>query len=179
MNILAAEIELLKAVRNHLRTELSYTDQQCNCELDDQVPAIAGDLFVAVCPGGISDGRNHAGGNVIDQYLSIRVTPIVRIADVPRDRRRNIFIDRLAGINFELDRIIDLVDFSYNVNVLANAELGDTYFLVPFEGMAIDSRPRTVGAEVYDSMKKTGSGHNVLGMARSVTFQRARFCKVR
>ena len=185
--MLVAETCLITAVRDRLRTALVLTDDQCNIELDDQIPAIAKDTYVAVCAAGTSPGERHSSsGGVWDLRFNVRVTVYQRTADQARDRRRNLFIDRLTGLNAMVDQVIRSVDFDYT-HILAGAAAllvgtpaeGGNY-PEPFRSFAIDTNVRPVYVDPYDAAAMPGKGADPLvGLSRGVTFQRARFMKER
>lgn len=185
--MLVAETCLITAVRNRLRTSLALSDDQCNIELDDQIPAIAKDTHIAVTAAGTTPGERHSSsGGVWDLRFNVRVTVYQRMADQARDRRRNLFIDRLTGLNALVDQVIRAVDFDYS-NVLAAAEAllvgtpaaGGNY-PEPFRSFSIDTNVKPVFFDPYDAASMPGKGATeVVALSRGVTFQRARFMKER
>ena len=182
--MLVAETALLVATRDRLRSVLALLPEHCDVELDDQVPAIAAKTYYAVIGAGLTPGPRHmTSGGVVDVYLSMRVVVYERITEVARDRRRNVFIDLLTGLNTKLDAIIDAIDFSYELTNNAALLLTETTaaggeFPEPFRSFVPDSSPRMVYRDPYDAAQMKG-GDPVIAMARGVTFSKCRFMKLR
>lgn len=180
-----AETALLVAVRDRLRTELTLDAGECDVELDDEVPAIAGDRYVAVVPGGMVPGpRHNTSGGVWDMRLACRVTVFHRMRDVPRDRRRSVFLQRVSGINAELSGIISQVDFSYALlnaaTVLLEGQADGGKFFEPLKFAMTDERPVPVFRDAFDAAGNTVTGADpVVAIKRGVRFAGARFLKTR
>lgn len=183
--MLVAETCLLLAVRNALRTAMSLADKQCDIELDDQVPALASDTYVTVVGAGTSPGERHSSsGGVWDMRMNVRVTVYSRMGEVARDRRRNLFIDRLTGLNKLVDTAISTIDYSYAVTAAAKVLLEDTTaeggeYPEPFRSFTIDTNPRPVYKDYDAAPMSQQMADPVIALARGVTFQRARFMKER
>lgn len=181
--MLVAETCLLTAVRNTIRTGLTLDADHCEIELDDQVPAITGKTYVAVTGAGTSPGERHASsGGVHDLRMNVRVTVYKRITEIARDRRRNIFLDLLTGLNKTLDQVIVLIDNNQTLRTaaqtLVQAETGyDTgEFPETFRAYVPDSSPRPVFKDPYDAAQMSAAASDpTVAIARGVTFQRARF----
>lgn len=183
--MIEAETSLLEAVRNRLRSECSYRDAECDVELDDQVPAIAGDRYVAVVPMGMRQGpRHNSSGGAFDLLLGCRVTVFLRMADVPRDRRRSVFLERTRGINAELGKVMRAIDFSYAVTTAANdleeSLNGSEGFIEPLRFISMDDKPQPVAREPFDAASALTKGSDpILAIKRGISFHGARFLKVR
>ncbi len=81
--MLVAEACLLQAVRDKLITDLELKVEQCEIELDNQVPAITHQDYYAVTAGGIRAGPRHkSSGGVYDVLIAARVTMYRRVAHV-------------------------------------------------------------------------------------------------
>jgi len=182
--MLVAETALLVATRDRLRSQLAILPEHCDVELDDQVPAIAAQTYYAVIGAGVTPGPRHlTSGGVTDVFLSIRVVVYQRIAEVARDRRRNVFIDLLTGLNAKLDAVVQQIDFSYELTAAAAALLTGTTaeggeFPEPFRRFVPDSTPRMVARDPYDAAMMKG-GDPIIAMTRGVTFSNCRFMKLR
>ncbi len=181
-----AETTLLEAVRDAVQAALSLQDRQCDVELDDIVPAIAGDLHVVIVPNGFGPGPRHmTSGTVIDQVVGCRVVVFQRMADVPRDRRRNVFLERTKGLNRLLNQVHAAIDFSYPVLDAANTSLGSAItegegFREPLKFAGVDPRPQTVMHDPYEAASNPRRGADpVLAIKRGINFSGARFLKVR
>jgi len=170
-----SETALLDAVRDRIVAVCEYRETEVDVELDQIVPAMVGDVYVIVEPGGWMPGPNNdTCGGVIDELFSVNVTVIMRATKVPKDRRRNVLIENLTGLNARLRKIINAIHFKYEVNAAANATIrggGDPIegFIEPlrFYGM---SRPTVVGAEVVSAK----AGEMQAGIKRTVQFNKAR-----
>lgn len=175
---LLAESELLTAVRNLVTDTLALEEDRVTIELDEEVPAIAADLHVIVSPGGITTGpRHNSSHGTTDLLIAVRVTVFRRITSVPRDRRRNAFLDRLAGINTDLDSIMDVLDYQYTAENTANTAMdldSGCGFVEPMRTLSFDPRPIPVFKDNYAAGSGTG-GDPILALKRGITFGQARF----
>lgn len=184
--MIVAETCLLLAIRNTLRTAMSLPNEGCDINLDDNIPAIAGDRYVSVCGAGVSTGERHAtSGGVWDLRFNVKVTVYHRMGEVARDRRRNVFIDRLTGLNTDVGLVISAIDFSYPLLAAAKTLLATTAaaggeYPEPFREFTVDANPRPI---VQDLDVAQFPGQQVadptIALARSVVFRRARFMKER
>jgi hypothetical protein len=105
---------------------------------------------------------------------------MMRIGNVPRDKRRNVLMDRVRGINRELSRVSRLLRFDYGTLAIANDELASLgivgRFQKPFFPASADAKPRVVSGEIYDSSPRSnGIGDNAVALMRGMTFQGAEF----
>jgi hypothetical protein len=176
LNIATAEKNLLIATRNQLRTELSLEDNQCNVELDE-APATVGKFYYLVMPGGVSPGPTHnTSGGVFDLLYGVDVRVIVRATEVPRDRKRDVFIGNLGALADKLDAAIGVIDFRYELlsaaNALIEAEVvppaGEVQFVEPLKLASMDPKPIPVGGEMFGA---SGEG---AGIMRTLRFHGAR-----
>lgn len=186
--IAAAENPLLTAVRDYLRSKLGYSDAECGIEIDETPAAIAPDKYVAVIGNGITEGKhNNFGAGSHDQMHAIRIVVLQKIADVARDRQKNVLVANTTGINAELGRIQAVLgEFGQTVRKNANAILADSAiggeFLTPLEDTGMDPRPTVIDAGSYDSaMMNAGQakGHKNFAMKRGINFGRCRYMKLR
>lgn len=170
-----AETALLQAVRNRLRSENGYSDEQCEIEFDELAPGTVGDLYVVVLPGGWQPGPRHkTSGGVNDLVYGLDVTVIKRIRHVPRDRTRDVFLNNLDNLNDEIDAIYNAIDFVYAVNDAANTIItndnGSTEgFVEPLKFQSVERRPRQVNPELF-----AAQGTQAAGLARTISFHGAR-----
>lgn len=180
----AAEKNLLIAVRDRLRSVNDWTDEQCQVEHDEVAPAVAGNLYVVVMTGGWTPGPRHrTSGGVSDLIYSVDVSVAKRVANVPKDRLRNVFLHNLDSLDEELDKVYRVVDWGgepdedgdYPLMRLANAlileETGSEQgFVEPLKFSSIERRPRIVGGELFSAK----SGQPQVGMVRTMSFTGAR-----
>lgn len=170
--MLAAEKNLLLAVRNALRNAGPYTEAQCEIEFDEQGPAIAGETYVVVTTGGWQPGPRHqTSGGISDLIYSVNVGVVKKAGDTPRDRRRNIFFRNLSSLTAEIDKVFTAIDFSYTVmnaaNALIFAETASVHgFIRPLTMQSMDRQPRVVPGEFFAGTP----GEQVAGLMRTITF---------
>lgn len=171
-----AETALLLAVRDRLIDAAGYSDKSCAVEYDEQLPAIAGDLYVAVMPGGWTPGPRHrTSGGVNDLLYSVDVSVLIRIRAVPRDRRRDVFAMNLDALNERIDEIWPLIDFDYTTinaasTMITERNESEEGFCEPLQFSSVDRRPRLVAGDVYAA----DSSQAHVALARSINFNGAR-----
>jgi hypothetical protein len=173
-----SEKHLLVAVRKTIRSECEYTDQQCEIELDELAPATVGQLYVPVVPGGCRPGRvQNTSGGVRDLIWSVNVLVIKRIRNVPRDRLRSVFFENISCLDDEIDKIVEAVDWNYDVIEAATAALaaeGETMgFVEPLRFVGLDDRPRLANPELFAGASQN-AGNVACGMVRTIRFSGAR-----
>jgi len=170
----ATETAMLEAVRDTIRSSLSLADHECQIEYDDLAPAIVGDLYVVVLPGGLSDGPAHRGGHVIDEMMDVDVTVVKRATAKPRDMHREVYLRNLTSLNDWIQKIRDAIDFSYTVNDAANAIIlrdaaSSEGFVEPLKYAGMDRRPQLVRGEYFAATNEPAAG-----LKRTVFFRGAR-----
>lgn len=193
--MLVAEVCLLEAVRNKLIADLGLKLGQCEVELDNQVPAITAQDYYAITAGGIRPGPRHkSSGGVFDVEISVRVTLYRRVAEVARDRRRNVFMDLMKGTSVQLERVIRSLDYSYDLTtaalVLMQAVIDDGghpgvvanaggRWPEPFRTFSPDTSSRMVTSD-YDPAQMAGAPADpIVAISRGVLFSGARYMQVR
>jgi hypothetical protein len=173
------ETALLTAVREFVRTALGLTETECDIDLDDIVPAIAGTRYAVVTPAGVQSGPHARTSTAVDRLLSVRVTMFHRISALPRDRRRNVFLEQNSGLYASLQKIVNAIDFNYAVITRANALMelpSGRGFVEPLRYASVDPKPGVINHDAYDAFNEPTKGaHPILGMKRGVTFSLARF----
>lgn len=194
-----AEAALLQAVRDKLVTDLTLDDRQCQVELDGMLPDHAPATFVAVSPGGVSPGPRHRSSvGAIDLVINVKVTVYRRVTEVARDRRRSVFIQLLTGIAPTLELVARSLDNNYPVLDQAIAVISDAItaagatvpeqlsenetgkFIEPFRQFSPELSARMIYKDPYDAAQMAGTPADpIVAMARSITFQGARFMQVR
>lgn len=183
--MLLAEVALLTAIRERLIAQMGFDSGECDIELDDQVPAIAGAEYCAVIGAGTRAGPRHSSsGGVIDAVYSVRVVLYHRISHVARDKRRTTFVSLLSGLNARLDELIALIDFSYELLADASAILNETFesvgkFPEPFRTFTPDASPQAVYREPYAAANMPNEGDPIIALKRAVVFEGARFMNTR
>ncbi len=194
-----AEACLLQACRDRIVTDLELDDKQCQVEMDGQLPDYAPKLFVAVSPGGVSPGPRHrSSGGVIDVLIAVKVTVYLRVTEVARDRRRSTFLQLMAGIAPPLEKVARALDNDYPLLDAAKEILTDTIagivgtvpsqlsdnetgkYPEPFRQFNPELSARMVYRDSYDAAQTAGPpGDPIVAIARSITFQGARYMQVR
>lgn len=177
----AAEKCLLIAMRDRLRLPeadggAGYTPEQCDIELDEMAPAVAGDVYVVVIAGGWTPGPVHnTSGGVNDLIYSASVVVIRRIGNFARDRRRNIFLGNFGNLTDEMDKVYTAIDWSQSLLTAANQlvlnEVGSSEpFCTPLRFAGMDPRPRPAPAEIFGA----AAGKQPAGMMRAIHFHGCR-----
>lgn len=177
-----AEISLLRACRDRLRLPQNtsgggggYSETECEVEFDEMAPATVGKVYVAALPGGWRPGPHHnTSGGVNDLVYSVRIAVVRRISNVPRDRKRSVFLDNLDSLDDDIDRIYSVVDWKYELinaaSAIILAEGGSSEgFIEPLRLVGEISQPREVGSEFFG-----GKPGDAAGMMRVLPFGGAR-----
>ena len=176
-----AEVYLLEAVRDVLRDELTLTANQCDCEPYEVFPQTAGDEYVAVIPASMEIGpTQNTSGGVFDVMHAFTVSVMHRVGDVPRDRRRTVFLNHLAGLGKRLDDVVALLNWKINACGLATNRLqadfpGSEKFTELPRVTRMDTCNRNLPQEAIGAKSSPNMGATpVLVQARAVTFGRCR-----
>jgi hypothetical protein len=174
--MIAGETYLLEAVREVLRIKLALPETACDCEYDEQIPAIANDMYYAIINNGIEPGRtNGTAGGVCDVVHSVQVLVLNRKLEA-RDKRRNLFMQRLVGLNAALDNVFLAIHRQVEITTLANALMfEDDPAAAPFQNTLfyanVDRRPKMVNSQTYGGKAVGGPGTtDGIAMARSIYF---------
>lgn len=176
-----AEKALLMAVRDRLRLDTEaggagFRDTECDIEPDVDFPATAGQLYVAVIASGYTPGPIHGrSGGVRDLVYGVNVVVVRRIGNVPRDRRSDVFVANIDSLNADVDRVIEAIDWRYEVNIAANqqiaAEAGSSQgFTEPLRLAGPVGEIQYCGADKF--LAKPGK--EPVGMMRTIPFHGAR-----
>lgn len=177
------ETAMLMAVRNELLMQLDLDKRKCDIEYDELAPHSVADLYIPIVPAGFTPGPSHEEGQAEHYIFSTTVTIMMKVADVPQDRLRNVmtgeskWVKTSVVLNNMFFRIIDRIDGNYDVMNAANTILsdsGDTRegFHTPLNIVGADIRPRAIPTEIFGG---TGAqtemrGRTTVGLGRSVTF---------
>jgi hypothetical protein len=113
---------------------------------------------------------------VNDSVYSIDVTVIKRVRNVPRDRRRDVFLNNVGALDKEIQLVHAALDWQYTVLYAANMLLAADAdapsmvgFCEPLRMTSVQRRPRLVNPDMF------GAGQTqAAGMARTITFGGAR-----
>jgi len=173
-----SEKHLLLAVRNKIRSECGYTEKECAIELDEMAPATVGQVYVAVTPGGCRPGRvQMTCGGVHDLTWNVNAFIVRRIRNVPRDRLRDTFLENLDSLDEELDKIIEAIDWQYDVMNAATASLAaeglEPGFIEPLKFLGLDDKPRMANPDLFAGAQQN-AGSVPCGMVRAMRFGGAR-----
>lgn len=181
--IFEPETALLHATREILMERLPLNADQIDIELDDEAPAMAGDVYYCLSPFGFRVGeKNKNGYGIVHGVYGVRVAVLQRISKVPRDRRREIFAGRLNSLNSKLSAVMTKVQWSETLICKANSYLtkhcpgigGE--FKRPLVAVSADSKPKLqTGKQTYDSKNLNNPGHNFAAMVRGINFGEAEF----
>lgn len=173
-----SEKYLLLAVRNQIRSVCGYTEKECAIELDEMAPATVGQVYVAVTPGGCRPGQRHMTcGGVHDLTWNVNAFIVRRIRNVPRDRLRDTFLENLDCLDEEIDKIIEAIDWQYDVINSATTSLADAGltpgFIEPLKFQGLDDKPRMANPDLFAGAQQQG-GSVPCGMVRAIRFGGAR-----
>lgn len=173
----AAEKCLLLAIRNQLRAApASFANSECEVEFDEMSPGTVSGTYLAVMPGGwVAGPRHKSSGLVNDLVYGADILVVKRIAHVPRDRRRDVFLKNLDSLDAEIDKVYAAIDFNYSLlaaaNLLIKNETTSTEgFTEPLKFVGVDRRPRLAPAELFAAKP----GEQAAGLIRVVSFHGAR-----
>lgn len=182
MSIKYAETALLLAGRTLLRRPLNnggagFSDKECQIEADEMAPAVVGDLYVVLMPGGFRPGpRHNTSGGVYDLIYGLDVLVARRTGNVPRDR----YLATLEALNAEVDRVITALDFDATnqllqvANRLIREKTGtQDSFIEPLKFAGVDKRPKPAPGSFF------GGTSTKAGIMRGVFFQGARLVTAR
>ena len=173
-----SEKHLLLAVRDKIRSECGYANKECAIELDEMAPATVGQVYIAVTPGGCRTGpRQMTCGGVHDLIWSANAIVIKRIRNVPRDRLRDTFLENIGSLDEEIDKIIEAVDWQYDVINAATASLAENGlepgFVEPLKFIGLDDKPRLANPDLFAGATQN-AGSVTCGMVRAIRFGGAR-----
>jgi hypothetical protein len=177
--MLEGETYVLEAVRDILRKKLSLQDHECDVEPDEQIPAIANDLYFAVIPAGFELGPNYRpSSGVYDILHGFQVYVIQRASEVARDKRRSISMQRQCGLNSQLSRVIQALDRQMDLISYANLLLRTDFptaqpFITAAQITRVDAKPKMVNSDTYGGAMAANKGTTpYVAMARSIYFGR-------
>ncbi len=176
--------ELLIAVRDRLRSQLSLTENDCNIEHDEIAHPITGDRYLAVMPGGFQPGPVHGtSGGVADLVFAVKIMAVRRITAVPRDRTRDAFLLNAGSIEEVVGDVFQAIDWKYEVtNAAALAIWSATgtsvntpvNFHHPLVFAGMDAEPKVVDGEMF-----AGKAETRAGLKKTIWFNNARFTAVK
>lgn len=107
---------LLQAVRNHLISQLTLGNDQCDIMPEGRPIPGMGQFFYAVDDGGVE----VANTEFLSERYSVDVTVTVRTGQFPSDRRRLLVVTATSGIDARCDAIKSKLHGSYTVMDAAN-----------------------------------------------------------
>jgi hypothetical protein len=171
---------LLLATRERLRAGLPLPPRECDVMPDGRPPAYAGEVFVAVHPGGISTAAGVDDDLALDEVYALVVTLTLRAAWLPRDRQGE-FQTALAGAGLyaRAERARALLHMSYAVLDLANfgqaysIGSGENGFHHPLVSEGCGP-PEEKGPEWFDAVSEGAGGDPPAGWALAWRFGGAR-----
>jgi hypothetical protein len=90
------------------------------------IPLITGHWHVIVMPNGRTPGSRHnPGGHIRDELFSVRVVVVMRIQNLPQDRKKKRFIEYTESLDEFMGAVKDEIDWNYKVTDLANADIAE------------------------------------------------------
>ncbi len=176
--MLLVENYLLQSVRQAIIDANIAREEECDIEIDDQCPAVAGDKYLAISADSASLGQWKNVNGAVDVQFGVRVAAFQRVTAIPRDRRRMIYSSLLIELNKRLDDVIQLLHQNWPMKCELNETLADAgidgQFVHPLALHKIDARPRIATAAEY-AAHFAGKGENVVALVRGIGFGGARF----
>lgn len=167
MPVTDTEGALLQAVRDRIRSQLSYENSKCDVQVDGMPPPFAGEFYVAVHP---AEWRADVEVIPLDEHMGIDVTLTMRLSHVPRDHLGgSLFLLALTGLNARLRAIIRQISMVYSVMDTANANIIGTEKLYDPLRFAGADPPRVVPGSWFHAEEDEEAG-----LVRTLHFTRAR-----
>lgn len=121
-------VALLLATRDHLRTQLSLNESQCDIQPDGRPPANMGERYVALWEDGSAGaGTTGGGASTLSETCGLLVTVTRRTGRYGRDRRRNIFLEEITGLEPLCRSIKAAIHANWGIVNAANARISDAY----------------------------------------------------
>ncbi len=175
---ITSQAALLRAVRDRIRGQLDYKSEAAKIERDHRVPFGADSVFIAVQSGGESPApTNDTNPTSKDRYFGVKVSVVMRVAEIARDRRDSlddagrddIYESYSQSIRRRLMAIDELIDFNYDLMANANQVLSDNGdsdqgFIEPLRFRKMDDDAREADASLYVGSQH-GRGDEALVMS--------------
>ena len=176
---LDAESAILAAVRDTLIDELEIRSADIGIEIDDLAPAIAGERYYALSAQGSAPARHEEQADKVFHYrFGVRVALIERITETPRDRRGEVYANRVNSLNSRLSLVSKTLRFSYDLLTRANQLITTSglsgKFIKPLVPTSVDTKPVIVGGDIF-AAKSKGRGDAMMAMKRGINFTNAEF----
>jgi hypothetical protein len=168
---------LALVVRDRIRAALApMPAEHIQIEMDETLPAIAGERMISVIPGGIEAGPYTTGMN--DLSPRIRVFAVWRIRAVPRDRKREVYLSNYTGLSSMLDAIYRAIhnqNIQPDIDTVAQSlQIGGIIkgcrLVEPLRFINLESQAKMVYPADFGSNESQPAA-----MGRTITFGRARY----
>lgn len=169
------ETSLLVAVRDFIRAECSYAENECVIEHDEEITIGTGGVLVI--PGNTSRGPNHNGNTlVVDKIISVNVAVIISTGVMPPDRKTDVYLFHTTNLNKATEKVEDALDGRYevinNANTLITAKTDSTDGFIHPLLWSSSSNPREVDSSLFK--QKSAFQQGTLGLMRTISFTDAR-----
>ncbi len=115
--------DLLIAVRDRIRSALSYPNAQCDVQPDGSPEPSSGQVYVAVHPGDTTNEDDLS----LDESYELFVTLTMKVGYLPVDQLgQELLLKARTGIYARARAIALAVHMKYEIMDAANASIGDT-----------------------------------------------------
>lgn len=144
----------LQACRDHLRTDLSLSEGECDVQPDGQPPPAFGPRYLAIHGAEWSPGDTTELVTGLDEIIGIDVTYTVRAPKNPQDRvmggrsTGNLYLDSRIGMEKMCQRVMLSIHLNNDLMLMANTFIdGPDKYVEPLRWTGTDPNPITKGPE--------------------------------
>lgn len=175
-----AELALVEAVRDTLIEAINLPPDSIDIQMDDIAPATAGQTYIAIQPSIIGPGSTtDKADQVIHFEIGCRVAVILRIGQIPRDRRRSIYLSRAQALSYPIRKAVESLHFQYAVinraNTIAAGDGDGGQFIKPLRFSGVDGKPRFSTADIFAGQAAESGADPIVAMIRGVNFRGAEY----
>jgi hypothetical protein len=108
------------AIRDRIRSALELNDNQCDITEGGLPYSISPHLFVGLSNPGFSPGQDVELG--VSEVYNVGIVVSIRCADIPRDRRRDIYLDPVSGVQTVTREVIRAIHNSWELIAAINSQ---------------------------------------------------------
>ena len=168
-----SESALLRAVRDEIQAHADFNARQVTIEPDEQFPATAADVHIAVLFGGVTAGPTQdTNEGASDLIYGIDVAIAMRSPKKPRDRQWDLWVDTTTSFETIQVSIDSKIDFKNAVmtaaNVFITAETSSAGFIETLKLASVGSI-RDAPPEAF-----AGTGGGTAALIRTLQYRGAR-----
>lgn len=111
---------IAEAVRDRLRTVLELNDNQCDITEGGLPFSVSPHLFIGIANPGFGPGQYVERG--ISETYNLAIVVSVRCGDIPRDRRRQIYLDPTSGVQSVTREVIAAIHNEWQLIAAINSQ---------------------------------------------------------